>query len=303
MRRMTRQDPCRQDPCRQDACRSAGLRLRRRGAASALGLGLVVWIATAGRAAAGACPTAGPDKAVVAAVGERLELQLVDGRRLRLVGLDPAGGTPTAPDRDEQGRRDLGSRLVGHSLEIQLLAEAPDRWGRLPALAFAGDDAPGGVAGAALAAGWGRYLPEPAASACRDGLVAAEASARAARLGLWADPYYAILAVDDRAGFAERTGTLVVAEGRLASVTMSPYRTKLILRSEAPEARRGQLLSATLVPHVAKMFEARGLRVEALVGRKLRLRGLLDLRFGPQIELAGPDGLDVLDAAAGPQGK
>ncbi len=282
----------------QEPCGSTRLQTCLSRAGSALGLSLVLWTAAGGsRAAAETCPATGSDRAVVAAVDERLELRLEDGRRLRLVGLDPAGGTPTDPERDDQGRRELAGRLVGHALDIRLLAEAPDRWGRLSALAFAGGDAPGGVAATALAAGWGRYLPEPAASPCRGALVAAEMAAREARLGLWADPYYAVLAVDDRAGFTERTGTLVVAEGRLASVTVSPYRTKLIFGGERPEARK-PLLSATLVPHVAKIFEARGLHVEALVGRRLRLRGLLDLRFGPQIELAGPDSLDVLDAAA-----
>ena len=28
---------------------------------------------------------------------------------------------------------------------------------------------------------------------------------------------------------------------------------------------------------------------------RLRLRGLLDLRFGPRIELAGPDAVEILD--------
>jgi hypothetical protein len=36
--------------------------------------------------------------------------------------------------------------------------------------------------------------------------------------------------------------------------------------------------------------------VHALVGHRLRLRGLLDTRFGPRIELADPDEIEVIDA-------
>lgn len=249
-------------------------------------------------AAAAACPTMGSETAQVVAVDPRLEVRLNDGRRLRLVGLDPVLGTPDEPDRDERARADFASLLAGRSISIQTLSVDPDRWGRLPALAFVGAEEPGGLSTAAIAAGWGRYLPEPAASECRAALVAAEERARAAKLGLWADPYYAVLGVDDGAGFTERAGTLVTAEGRLASVTASPYRTKLVFRSEVSGSRGGQLLSATILPRVVKGFEARGMRVATLVGRRLRVRGLLDLRFGPQIELAGPDSLDVLDPAA-----
>ena len=61
-------------------------------------------------------------------------------------------------------------------------------------------DGDGGVAVAVLAAGLGRYFAEPAAHQCRDALLAAEATARHAKLGLWADPYYGVLAFDERGG-------------------------------------------------------------------------------------------------------
>ncbi len=252
--------------------------------------------------AAAPCAGVGEQEAVVAAVEARLELRLGDGRRLRLVGLDPALGTPDEPDRDERARAAF-ALLAGRAVSVTILSPEPDRWGRLPAFAYrAGEAQTGGLAAAAMAAGLGRYLPEPAASGCRDAFGAAEEGARSAKLGLWGDSYYAVLAIDDRSGFTERSGTLVTAEGRLASVTVSPYRTKLAFRSDPPGSRGGQLLSATIAPRVVKLFEAHGVRVQSLVGRRLRLRGLLDLRFGPQIELAGPDSLDVLDAPAAADG-
>ena len=86
-----------------------------------------------------------------------------------------------------------------------------------------------------------------------------------------------------------------MAQGRLWRVDVGPFRTKL--RFAAPgEAKRG-LLVAVVLPKVSKRFEGQGVHFEALIGRTLRLRGLLDLRFGPQIELAGPDALELLPDA------
>jgi hypothetical protein len=51
-----------------------------------------------------------------------------------------------------------------------------------------------GVAEAILDAGLARYRPDAAAHPCRDLLLAAEAEARAGKTGLWADPFYEVLA-------------------------------------------------------------------------------------------------------------
>src|ERR1019366_3936854 len=69
------------------------------------------------------------------------------------------------------------------------------QWGR--------DGIPAGRGGAHRCAGLARYEPSAAARPCRTSLLAAEAGARAAGLGLWGDPYYAVIAAADRASFAQ----------------------------------------------------------------------------------------------------
>lgn len=267
-------------------------------AALALAFALAIGWRPAARADAASCPTAGDETVTVSAVEPRLELRLVDGRVLRLAGLDPASSTPNDPDRGETARAALAAMLKQQRVSIRMLSGLPDRWGRFAAQAFVSTErgAPyaGGIATAAVAAGLGRYLAEPAAHACRDPLVAAEEKARQATLGLWADPYYAVLAVDDRAAFAERSGTIVLAEGRLIAVLPGPYRTKLRFAARDQGSYGGHTLSATILPRTMKTFEAQGVTLPSLIGRSLRLRGLLDLRFGPRIELAGPDDVDVV---------
>ena len=248
--------------------------------------------------AGSACPGAGDASITVAAVDPRLELRLADGRRLRLVGLDAAARTPDDADLGETSRAALATTIAGKALTALVLSDKPDRWGRLPAMAFRqGDTSPGGLAGLAITSGLARYLPEAAARDCRDTLLANEGEARSTKVGLWHDPYYGVLAVDDRRAFAERSATNVVVEGRLWRVDPGPFRTKL--RFAAPGEDRHGLLVAVVLPKVMKRFEGQGVHFEALIGRTLRLRGLLDLRFGPQIEIEGPDAMELVpDASA-----
>lgn len=259
---------------------------------------LALLLATSAARCEPACPTAGAEAVTITTIDARLEVHLADGRRLRLVGLDPAGSSPGDPDLGETSRTALAAAVVGKTATARLLSDKPDRWGRLPATVFLdGDSASGGLASEAIAAGLARYLSEPAAHACRGALLTAEAGARAGGLGLWHDPYYGVVAVDDRDAFAERSATNIVAEGRLWRVDAGPFRTKL--RFAAPGDAKRDLLVAVLLPKLMRRFEEQGLHFEALIGRTLRLRGLLDLRFGPQVELAGPDALELLpDTAA-----
>ena len=266
----------------------------------------------AGGPAAADCPSGGGEAVRVAAVEARAELRLADGRLIRLVGLDPVQGTPETPDRDETARAALAAMLAGRAVTLTPLASARDRWGRWPALVFAADGSGagmegglmgGGLAAAAIAAGLGRYLPEAPAHACRDALLRAEAVARAAKLGLWSDPYYALLDVVDERGFTERSGTRVVASGTVAAVEPGPFRTVLRFEPRDRDTWRGggtregtrRMLTATVPARARKMFEAGD--VSAFLGKTLRFRGLLDLRFGPQVELAGPDDVEIVPRA------
>jgi hypothetical protein len=42
-------------------------------------------------------------------------------------------------------------------------------------------------------------------------------------------------------------------------------------------------------------LEKAGIKVQDLVGKRLRVRGLLDVTFGPQMEITDADGLELLD--------
>lgn len=231
----------------------------------------------------------------VADVDARLELILADGRRVKVAGLDPPRPTPDAPDLDETTARRLKDWLAGRDALFVPLYKAPDRWGRIVAEAYAPAGAatgPASVAGAALEAGLARFEAGEASRRCRAYLLGREGAARAAGLGVWADPYYAVLAPGDRAAFAERAGTTAIVEGEVVDVETSDYRVALLFGE-----RRGRDFSVSIERRDLKRFAAAGLDPATLKGGKVRVRGVLDLRFGPRIEIERPEEIELIAPA------
>lgn len=99
-----------------------------------------------------------------------------------------------------------------------------------------------------------------------------------------------------RAAFADKAATNVIVEGRLIAVTTNHYRTSL-----AFTPKRGQALTVTILRRNVARFERSGLHFSALIGHTLRVRGLLDLRFGPEIEISSADAIELVtdDVAEG----
>jgi endonuclease YncB( thermonuclease family) len=244
--------------------------------------------------AAGPCSLEATARATIAKIEANLDIALADGRTLSLAGLDPPRDTPDRPRLAADARDRLAAWLEGRDVAVRTLADKPNRFGLVPARLFAAP--PGstagaeiGIAEAILDAGLARYRPD-AAHPCRDLLLAAETDARAEKIGLWADQYYAVLPGADRAAFAQPRTGMVIVEGVATSLGETASRFYL---NFGP--RRGADFAITLPKRDATALEKAGLKVRELVGRRLRARGLLDATFGPQMEVSDPDGLELLD--------
>jgi hypothetical protein len=276
-------------------------------AAPALGL-LLATVAL--RVASAAC---GSPAGAVQPVGvnERGEIALADHRVARLAGLDlpdPARGAPALA----AALHDLvASRYLGRPAALVVFAAASDRWGRTLADIGAPQDAgepasaaqvlPSAaqvlpsVAQALLAAGLARVRPEFETRGCEAERLALEAPARTKRLGVWGDPDYSVLAADDVAQLARRDGRFVVVEGVVSRVGLGRSRFYLDLGG------RGDL-SVVASRKTEAAFTAAGAPLAALAGERIRVRGVLDDRFGPQIEISDPLMLERLGRAEGQQG-
>jgi len=246
------------------------------------GAALALALALAGPASAACGVAAGTAR--IAEVTERLEIRLEDGRLVRLAGLDvpdtPRGGAETAAN----ARSFLGGRLVGREVALVALAARPDRWGRFLADLSLAEPSGGGASAASLlllSAGFARVRPEFETRGCVAERLAAESKARAAGLGLWNDPDYSILEATDVEELAERDGRFVLVEGIVRRVGVG--RARLYLDCGGRDG-----FTVVVARKSQTAFQNAGVPFNALAGEKIRVRGVLDDRFGPRLEIAEP---------------
>lgn len=135
--------------------------------------------------------------------------------------------------------------------------------------------------------------PLDADAACLPVLYQLESAAREARLGLWADPAYAVLDAADSAAFAQLAGKIVLAEGIVAGV--GKWRTLSLINFG--RGRRGEV-SASLSRRVARAMETRGTPLAGLKGSRIRIRGPLQLRTSPRFEIFSADAIEIMSSPA-----
>jgi hypothetical protein len=98
-----------------------------------------------------------------------------------------------------------------------------------------------------------------------------------------------VISSGDHDGFAEKAGTSVIVEGRVMGLDQGAFRTTLLFGP-----RRGRDFSVTILQRNIKIFSDAGLNFERFRGQTIRVRGLLDMRFGPQIEVSSPDEIETI---------
>ncbi|MDF2116430.1 thermonuclease family protein [Roseiarcaceae bacterium H3SJ34-1] len=237
------------------------------------------------------CDTPAGEPVEVASLEPHFELKLADGRLVRLAGIEPVRATPDNPDFPAKAAADLELWSVGAQVALTALDQTPDRWGRVRARVFLPPDNLG-LAKALIEAGWARVDPLSEATACLPALYQAEAEARAEKRGLWADPAYAVFDQAENPDFTGLGGRIVVVSGTVGNVNTGRYRTFVNLGRD-----RRKSLTVTLSARTVREFTTAGLAPQSLAGRNLRVRGLLDTRFGPRIEVYTPGAIELLGGA------
>lgn len=223
-----------------------------------------------------------PDGETVRAVSvsDGRTVRLADARTIVLAGLEPAPAFPGA-------RAGLAQRVAEKDLRLKTLGPA-DRHGRLPALVFVnGSETP--LQYDLLRAGLVRFAG-PVAAACRAALLTQERTARAAKVGLWGDPVYDIRQAENPAAMGAERGRFVLVQGKVLSVRDSGGTIYVNFGQ-----RWSEDFTATIPRRLAPAFAEAGLAPQALSGRTVRLRGVLEERGGPWIELVRPDQIELAE--------
>ena len=258
-------------------------------------LALALLLAGLLRASAGetssCAPSASSATGRVVKIDRWLDLHLADGKVLHLSGIWAPAWHVQGQDYAALVRTRLQSRLVGHAITYARLSPKPDRWQRLPAIVFAtGAAANPSLQQELLSKGLVQVHIAPLMP-CLTAWRAAEQAARDNGLGLWADDDHAEIDPTLKNAFAHLQGHEIVVRGRVDSVETKGYRTYIRFGP-----RRYHDFEVSIIKPDLKRFLRAGKPPQALKGHIIRVRGRLSTKFGPQIEVARPQAVEITDS-------
>lgn len=277
-------------------------RARRRGwrrrALAGLAAALLA-VGTGARAEGSTCGLeAGPIRTAVRVTdGETFVLD--DGAEVRLVGAMSPRASDAAAEHaswplEDQSRRELEAMILGKPAALAFAGRRSDRYGRLLAQVFvAGEGNPRWVQGHMLSHGMARAYSMPESTACMDELLSQERIAREARIGLWSEAVYQIRSGERVKELLRLRSTYQIVEGRVGSTS---ERRGRIFVNFGQDWR--QDFTASLNAAAAKLSATSGLKAQELVGRRVRIRGWIERRGGPYVEVHDPHQIELLPAGS-----
>jgi endonuclease YncB( thermonuclease family) len=241
---------------------------------------------------------------MVRAITDGRSFILDDGREIRLAGIE----VPLPPRAGETGARAeashtaalaartaLESMLAGQGVELRPTGMATDRYGRTLAHVYVTKD--GSRRSAThemLARGFARvsaHIGDKAGDRTRASeLLARERTAREARVGLWNEAYYVIMAAESFAELSAERGNFAVVEGKVLSVRETGGTIYMNFGR-----RWSQALTVTITKRNERSFAAAGLEPKKLENRRVRVRGWVEDRNGPRIEAARPEQIEIAE--------
>jgi endonuclease YncB( thermonuclease family) len=239
---------------------------------AAIALCGIMLVAATGPADAAGCLFEPQGEGRVAAVIDARSFRLEDGREVRLAGIEPAGNTNAV------GTSALASIIAGREVTLRGEDDTPDRYGRQPAFAFlAGSETP--VQALLLARGEALVSSTVTNKDCAAILTAAEAAGREARQGLWTSPAV-IKNAESPGDISAGIGRFTVAEGKVLSVRQAGATTYLNFGRNWTRD-----FAVTISRRMLPAFETAGIVLKSLENRRIRIRGWVEARGGPRIEV------------------
>jgi endonuclease YncB( thermonuclease family) len=248
--------------------------------------------------AATACDLPAGEAATVDGIEDAETLLLTDGRKVRLLGIK----APSAPlgwkGEDPwpfvaESKAALERHASSAEIELRFDERRENRHGHVLAQVYVmRDGARVWLQEELVKEGVARVYSFADARACVAELLSAETEARAARRGLWHSWAYRIQDASDVTRLGRLTRTYQLVEGRVHAVGEG---RRLIYVNFAEDWHTD--FTITIERKDLAGFEAAGLDLERLAGRRVRVRGFVEWWNGPMIAATSPEQIEVLGPA------
>jgi endonuclease YncB( thermonuclease family) len=235
----------------------------------------------AGAALAAGCTFESQGEGRVAAVIDARIFRLDDGREIRLAGIEPI-----AVGNTDHGSA-LAAMIAGQQVKLSGQDDAPDRYGRQTAFAYLASSEIS-VQARLLAQGEALVSTEVTDKDCAATLMAAEAEARRTKKGTWADPS-AIKNAESPGDILAGIGRFTLVEGKVLSVRQAGATTYLNFGRNWTRD-----FAVTISRRMVAGFEASGIALKSLENRRIRVRGWVEARGGPRIDVLRVGQIEVL---------
>jgi len=215
-----------------------------------------------------------------------------DGNEIRLVGIQAPKlplGRPDFPEWPlaKKAKQTLETLVLGKHVTLSFTGAERDRYARwLAHLDMIDKDQPLWVQGEMLRQGMARVYSFPDNRARVDDMLALEATARRARIGIWALPFYAIRNPDKDA-LLDELGTFQLVEGRI--IDAAEVKGTVYLNF-GPDWRDD--FTASIDRKALKLFKSVDPHPRDWTGRAVRVRGWLIKRNGPMIRVTHPEQIE-----------
>ncbi|WP_022724037.1 thermonuclease family protein [Rhodopseudomonas sp. B29] len=234
-------------------------------------------------ARAGCADLAEQGDGLVVAVVDARSLRLDDGREIRLAGVEVDSSQQT------EAVAALTGLVRGRRVVLRGADDTPDRYGRQPSYVVVDGEAVSAQVrllqeGHAMV---GLGIPQ---ADCRAELLAAEGAARDAKRGLWAEPG-PLTRAEDTEELLSRSGRFTLVEGRVVSVREAGSTVFLNFGR-----RWTRDFAVTISRRIVGPLGAAGISPKSLENKRIRVRGWVERRSGPQIGIRDAGQIEVTGA-------
>jgi len=241
----------------------------------------LMFVAAATPALAAGCSFESQGEGRVAEILDARSFRLQDGREVRLAGIEPVVAEKASRTSA------LSAIIAGRDVTLRGEDDTPDRYGRQPAFVFlVGSET--SVQGLLLAQGEALVSATVTNKDCASLLTAAEAAARQAKQGTWADPA-AIKNAESSGDILAGIGRFTLVEGKVLSVRQAGATTYLNFGRNWTRD-----FAVTISRRMIPAVEAAGIVLKSLENRRIRVRGWVEARGGPRIEVLRVGQIELL---------